>query len=187
MTLADRGRGLNEIKAEPRHQAKDALLPSAPIHLSTHPPSLTYATPVKEIHLIPLLLGSLPKGTFFTCLLSQKNVSSFCLPFDIHATSRLQSGFIIFSLYNDFLILFLLHSTLAQEHLVWCGMDSVLLYWDDMLLAVGPYGDLVLYLYDEPIILIPECNGARILSNLNMEFLQRVPASTKSVFKIGST
>ncbi|CAI9270392.1 unnamed protein product [Lactuca saligna] len=66
-------------------------------------------------------------------------------------------------------------------------MDSVLLYWDDMLLTVGYYGDLVRYLYDEPIILIPECDGARILSNLNMEFLQQVLASTESIFKIGST
>ncbi|CAI9273049.1 unnamed protein product [Lactuca saligna] len=66
-------------------------------------------------------------------------------------------------------------------------MDSVLMYWDDMLMMVGPYGDLVRYLYDEPIILIPECDGARILSNLNMEFLQWIPASTESIFKIGST
>ncbi|CAI9281131.1 unnamed protein product [Lactuca saligna] len=65
-------------------------------------------------------------------------------------------------------------------------MDNVLLYWDDMLLMVGPYGDLVHYLYDEPIILIPECDGARILSNLNMGFLQRVPSSIESIFKIQS-
>ncbi|CAI9285901.1 unnamed protein product [Lactuca saligna] len=66
-------------------------------------------------------------------------------------------------------------------------MDSVLLYSDDMLLMVDTYGDLVRYLYDEPIILILECDGARILSNLNIELLQRVPASTESIFKIGST
>lgn len=84
-------------------------------------------------------------------------------------------------------ILLCKQSALAPEQLVWCGMDSVLLYWDDMLLMVGPYGEPVRYLYDEPIILIPECDGARILSNVNMEFLQRVPASTESIFKIGST
>ncbi|CAI9273084.1 unnamed protein product [Lactuca saligna] len=102
------------------------------------PPSLTYAPPVNETLLIPLLLSSLPKGTFFMRLLSQKNVSSFCLQFDVPATSRLQPGFIIFSLYNDFLFLFLRHSIVAPEQLVWCGMDGVLLYWDDMLLMVGP-------------------------------------------------
>ncbi|XP_057955473.1 protein VACUOLELESS1 [Malania oleifera] len=78
-------------------------------------------------------------------------------------------------------------SALPPEQLAWCGMDSVLLYWDDMLLMVGPYGDPVRYLYDEPIILIPECDGVRILSNTSMEFLQRVPDSTVSIFKIGST
>lgn len=78
-------------------------------------------------------------------------------------------------------------TSLAPEQLVWCGMDSVLLYWDDMLLMVGPFVDPVRYLFDEPIILIPEYDGARILSNSNMEFLQRVPSSTESIFKIGST
>ena len=52
---------------------------------------------------------------------------------------------------------------------------------------VGPYGDPVRYLYDESIILIAECDGVRILSNTSMEFLQRVPDSTVSIFKIGST
>ncbi|KAL3508949.1 hypothetical protein ACH5RR_028350 [Cinchona calisaya] len=78
-------------------------------------------------------------------------------------------------------------SALPPEQLAWCGMDSVLLYWDDVLLMVGPYGDPVRYLYDEPILLIPECDGVRILSNINMEFLQRVPDSTVSIFQIGST
>ncbi|KAL0353951.1 UNVERIFIED_CONTAM: protein VACUOLELESS1 [Sesamum angustifolium] len=78
-------------------------------------------------------------------------------------------------------------SALPPEQLAWCGLDSVLLYWDDMLLMVGPYGDPVRYIYDEPIILIPECDGVRILSNTSMEFLHRVPDSTVSIFQIGST
>ncbi|XP_019464204.1 PREDICTED: protein VACUOLELESS1 [Lupinus angustifolius] len=78
-------------------------------------------------------------------------------------------------------------SALPPEQLAWCGMDAVLLYWDDMLLMMGPDGDPVHYLYDEPIILIPECDGVRILSNSSMEFLQRVPDSTVSIFTIGST
>ncbi|KAF3658950.1 Protein VACUOLELESS1 [Capsicum annuum] len=78
-------------------------------------------------------------------------------------------------------------SALPPEQLAWCGMDSVLLYWDDMLLMVGPYGDPIRYFYDEPVLLIPECDGVRILSNMNMEFLHRVPDSTVSIFQIGST
>lgn len=81
----------------------------------------------------------------------------------------------------------MLQSALPPEQLAWCGMDAVLLYWDDMLLMMGPDGDPVHYLFDEPIILIPECDGVRILSNTSMEFLQRVPDSTVSIFTIGST
>ncbi|KAK9132536.1 hypothetical protein Scep_012064 [Stephania cephalantha] len=78
-------------------------------------------------------------------------------------------------------------SALPPEQLAWCGLHSVLLYWDDELLMVGPYGEPVRYLYDEPIRLIPECDGVRILSNATMEFLHIVPDSTVSIFKIGST
>nr|CAD1823793.1 unnamed protein product [Ananas comosus var. bracteatus] len=75
---------------------------------------------------------------------------------------------------------------LPPEQIAWCGLDSVLLYWDEMLLMVGPHGEPVCYYYDEPIKLIPECDGVRILSNSSMEFLQRVPDSTVSIFGIGS-
>ncbi|XP_011026233.1 PREDICTED: protein VACUOLELESS1-like isoform X2 [Populus euphratica] len=71
--------------------------------------------------------------------------------------------------------------------MAWCGLDSVLLYWDDVLLMVGPSGDSVSYFNDEPVIFIPECDGVRVLSNTSMEFVQRVPDSTVSIFKIGST
>ena len=80
-----------------------------------------------------------------------------------------------------------MQSALPPEQMAWCGSDTVLIYWDDMLLMVGPYDDCVSYISDEPLILIPECDGARILSNTSMEFLQRVPDSTVSIFKIGST
>jgi len=80
-----------------------------------------------------------------------------------------------------------LQSALPPEQLVWCGVDSVLLYWEEQLVMVGPYGDVVRFSYDEPIVLIPECDGVRVLSNTYMEFLRRVPDSTVSIFKIGST
>ncbi|CAL9166156.1 unnamed protein product [Musa hybrid cultivar] len=79
-------------------------------------------------------------------------------------------------------------SALPPEQISWCGLDSVLLYWDEReLLMVGPNGNPVSYLYDEPIRLIPECDGVRLLSNSSMEFLQRVPDSTVSIFQVGST
>ncbi|XP_072968310.1 protein VACUOLELESS1 isoform X2 [Typha angustifolia] len=78
-------------------------------------------------------------------------------------------------------------SALPPEQMAWCGLDSVLLYWDETLLMVGPTGDPVQYPCDESIKLIPECDGVRILSNSSMEFLQRVPDSTVSIFLTGST
>ena len=80
-----------------------------------------------------------------------------------------------------------MQSALPPEQMAWCGLDSVLLSWDDVLLMVGPSGDSVSYFNDEPVIFIPECDGVRVLSNTTMEFVQRVPDSTVSIFKIGST
>jgi len=66
------------------------------------------------------------------------------------------------------------------------------LYWyiapdrDKFLLMVGPHGDWVKYSYRSPLVLVPECDGVRIISNEKCEFLHRVPKSTEDVFKIGS-
>jgi hypothetical protein len=54
-------------------------------------------------------------------------------------------------------------------------------------LQVGPYGDVIRYSFDEPLVLIPECDGVRLLSNSLMEILQRVPDSIVSIFGVGST
>ena len=99
----------------------------------------------------------------------------------------------------------------APLDLVWCGEDSVVLYWDNLLLMVGPYGDFVKYSYDSAVALvrkhsvlfsclwcfvarkiharlaqIPECDGVRVVSNELCEFLSRVPSSTEDIFRIGS-
>ena len=78
-------------------------------------------------------------------------------------------------------------SALPPEQIIWCGPDSVLLYWEETLLMVGPNGGSIKYEYEESLFLVPECDGVRIISNSHSEFLQRVPDSTVSVFKIGST
>eukprot|EP00250_Pteridium_aquilinum_P015791 c22759_g1_i1 orf=358-2910(+) len=78
-------------------------------------------------------------------------------------------------------------SALPPEQLTWCGSDSVLLYWEDRLLMVGPKNRSIQYDYEESLVLVPECDGVRIVSNSCTEFLQLVPYSMVSVFKIGST
>jgi len=56
-----------------------------------------------------------------------------------------------------------------------CGTDSAVLYWDNIVLMIGPFGDFIKYSYDETIYLIPEVDGVRIISSDKCEFLQKVP------------
>mmetsp|Transcript_38830 Transcript_38830/g.91850 ORF Transcript_38830/g.91850 Transcript_38830/m.91850 type:complete len:845 (+) Transcript_38830:58-2592(+) len=77
-------------------------------------------------------------------------------------------------------------SQVAPKQLVWCGTDSVVLYWDKILLMIGPYGDWVKYAFDQPLALFPEVDGVRIVSRSSSEFLHRVPDSTVEIFKVGS-
>lgn len=73
------------------------------------------------------------------------------------------------------------------EQMVWCGADTVLLYWPGTLLMVGPFGDWIKYVYDSPLFMIPEIDGVRIITNKKCEYLQKVPESTETIFRIGST
>ncbi|KAF9976159.1 hypothetical protein BGZ73_009073 [Actinomortierella ambigua] len=75
----------------------------------------------------------------------------------------------------------------APLQLVWCGTDSVVLYWDKFVVMVGPHGDWIPYTYDDSVYLIPEIDGVRIIGSKRCEFLQKVPSATEDIFKIGST
>lgn len=70
---------------------------------------------------------------------------------------------------------------------VWCGTNTVVLYWDRLVLMMGPKGDWIKYNYEEPIHLVPEPDGIRILSGEKCEFLHLVPDSSVNIFNIGST
>ncbi|PKK73317.1 vacuolar protein sorting-associated protein 16 [Rhizophagus irregularis] len=78
-------------------------------------------------------------------------------------------------------------SQVPPQQLIWCGTDSVVLYWDKIVLMVGPFGDYIKYSYDDAIYLIPEIDGVRVISSDKCEFLQKVPNVTEEIFKIGST
>ncbi|KAF9355900.1 hypothetical protein BGX26_005975, partial [Mortierella sp. AD094] len=82
---------------------------------------------------------------------------------------------------------FATRSQVPPQQLVWCGTDSVVLYWDKIVLMVGPFGDWIKYSYDDAIFLIPEIDGIRVISSEKCEFLQKVPDVTENIFKIGST
>jgi hypothetical protein len=81
------------------------------------------------------------------------------------------------------------------------------MYWDKIVLMIGPFGDWIKFSYDDPIFLSSEIDGVRITSNDKCELLQKVPgkakivwgkrkstqrscfiiAATEDIFKIGST
>ncbi|ORX59517.1 hypothetical protein DM01DRAFT_1361698 [Hesseltinella vesiculosa] len=78
-------------------------------------------------------------------------------------------------------------SKVPPQQLVWCGTDSVVMYWDKIVLMIGPFGDWIKFSYDDAIFLSSEIDGIRIMSSDKCELLQKVPTSTEGIFKIGST
>ena len=75
----------------------------------------------------------------------------------------------------------------APDQLAWCGVDSVVLRWEERVIMVGPYGDWVKFTYDEPVHVTTECDGVRITSETQIEFLYRVPDCMVDIYRPGST
>ncbi|CCL98206.1 uncharacterized protein FIBRA_00200 [Fibroporia radiculosa] len=69
----------------------------------------------------------------------------------------------------------------------WCGNDAVLVTWSSLALLVGPFGDTLQYFYSGPTFAITETDGIRIVGPDSCDFVQKVPASSVSVFRPGST
>ncbi|KAI8834303.1 Vps16, N-terminal region-domain-containing protein [Chytridium lagenaria] len=72
-------------------------------------------------------------------------------------------------------------------NIAWCGSDSVILHWHDIVLVIGPFGDWIKYSVDGEVCLFSEVDGIRLISRDRVSFLQRVPEPVESVFKVGST
>ena len=78
--------------------------------------------------------------------------------------------------------------------LAWCGSDSILIHWPpDILLMLGPGGDWIKYSTPSSsssssvLFIQSEQDGARLLSQDAVEFIQRVPDACVDVFGLGST
>ena len=52
---------------------------------------------------------------------------------------------------------------------------------------VGPLGDTVEFPVAPPVVLVPERDGVRIISDERHELLRRVPAPLADVYRVGST
>ncbi|GEM07386.1 vacuolar assembling/sorting protein VPS16 [Rhodotorula toruloides] len=71
--------------------------------------------------------------------------------------------------------------------LEWCGSNSVVVAWERTVVMVGPYGETLKFFYTDPVHLVTEIDGTRILSSEGCDFLQIVPQSSQSVHLPGST
>ncbi|KAF9805445.1 hypothetical protein IEO21_09049 [Rhodonia placenta] len=69
----------------------------------------------------------------------------------------------------------------------WCGNDAVLVTWDTLALLVGPFGDTLQYFYSGPTFAVTESDGIRLVGPDSCDFVQKVPVSSVSVFRPGST
>ncbi|OSC98084.1 vacuolar protein sorting-associated protein 16 [Trametes coccinea BRFM310] len=69
----------------------------------------------------------------------------------------------------------------------WCGNDAVLVTWNHLAVLVGPFGDTLQYFYTGSTFTVTEPDGIRIIGPDTCDFLQKVPASSVSVFRPGST
>ena len=72
--------------------------------------------------------------------------------------------------------------------IAWCGEDAVVLLWRNTgIVMVGPYGDWLNFPYDGSVHIVAEPDCCRIVTGTSCEMLQRVPASTEAITRIGST
>jgi hypothetical protein len=58
--------------------------------------------------------------------------------------------------------------------MAWCGTDAVTLVWEHSLIVLGPFGNWIKYAYTEPIVLVSEMDGLRIITNKKSEFLHLI-------------
>ncbi|PPQ86643.1 hypothetical protein CVT25_006827 [Psilocybe cyanescens] len=69
----------------------------------------------------------------------------------------------------------------------WCGNDAILVTWPSLAVLVGPFGDTLHYPYHGSTFAITEMDGVRVMAQDVCDLIQKVPASTLSIFRPGST
>ncbi|KAF7316202.1 putative vacuolar protein sorting-associated protein 16-like protein [Mycena indigotica] len=69
----------------------------------------------------------------------------------------------------------------------WCGIDAILVTWDNMVVVVGPFGDTLEYYYTGPTFAVTEPDGVRVIGPEVCDLIQKVPSASTSIFRPGST
>ncbi|TFK21145.1 vacuolar protein sorting 16 isoform 1 [Coprinopsis marcescibilis] len=73
------------------------------------------------------------------------------------------------------------------QQVEWCGNDAIIVTWPSLVLLVGPSGDTLQYSYSGSTFAVTEMDGVRISSADVCDLIQKVPSSTMSIFRPGST
>ncbi len=76
---------------------------------------------------------------------------------------------------------------MPPAQLVWCGADAVAAHWPGILLLVAPYGNWLQQAADEPLALLAEVDGLRVISSSSHELVRKVPEVAEQVYRPGST
>ncbi|XP_054162261.1 vacuolar protein sorting-associated protein 16 homolog [Oppia nitens] len=72
------------------------------------------------------------------------------------------------------------------QQLLWCANSAVVGLWKNILLVVGPDKDWLNYVIDQPVHMVQEIDGIRIVANDIHEMFQRVSPVVVDIFGIGS-
>mmetsp|Transcript_58339 Transcript_58339/g.103681 ORF Transcript_58339/g.103681 Transcript_58339/m.103681 type:complete len:862 (+) Transcript_58339:8-2593(+) len=178
----------------------DLKVPSAPLCLCVLPPASDTSADIQVIVGTaegPVLLADrheardigLTDGPFMAFSVSSSGKLLACL-------SR-KGVFKVLSITDDLQVLDVanLECRKKPKQMVWCGDDCIALYLavptpsnsvQHVLFVGGPQNDWIPYQYENPLHLVSECDGCRILGTYKVEFVQRVPPSTEAIFSIGS-
>lgn len=133
-----------------------------------------------------------PKARFLACYRRDGILTVMSTDF----TSKVSQSIILHISWNNFIFgIFVVQvldfdtkSMSRPMDITWVGDDSIAMVWKNTgIVMVGPYGDWLNFPYDGPVHLVSEHDCCRIVTCSGCEMLQRVPASTEAIRRIGST
>lgn len=74
----------------------------------------------------------------------------------------------------------------SVRQVAWCGDDAILVTWESLVILVGPFGDTLQFFYPGSTFVVTEPDGIRVVGPDTCDLIQKVPASSLSVFRPGS-
>ncbi|KAF9262262.1 vacuolar assembling/sorting protein VPS16 [Marasmius fiardii PR-910] len=79
------------------------------------------------------------------------------------------------------------HAEGQVQQVEWCGNDAILVTWESIAVLVGPFADTLEYSYLGNVFAVTEPDGVRVVSQDTCDLIQKVPSSSLSIFRPGSS